>query len=374
MYVCGWADPDLGGFTDDLVGCDTTRSMAYCYNGTNNDAVYGSTPPAIGLCLLQGVPTASDTLCMTSFSRYVNGTDPTDFTQTFHYMEGLENDGSPIHEQDNPSLPITKYPCSGDPVIGTGWLDTAPGDRRFLISTGPFSMAPRDSQQVVYALCVGQGTDLLSSITALRSIVDRLGGGCRYAPEIPTAISAALLDAIAEKDRVRLTWVVSQAMGVLAEVFRRRATEDWLDLGPAAPDGSGQLVFEDRNVQAGQRYEYRLVLHEASGETTTLTSWVEVPGEATPSVAVLRVAGENPSGGTLHVSYGLPSGGSVRLEVFDVQGRKVAVLANAFASAGWHEIQWNGRGDQGSSVASGLYLLRLSSRYGILLRKATIAR
>jgi hypothetical protein len=300
---------------------------------------------------------------MSSFTRYVSGAVPADFTETFHEMEGLQGDGSPIHEFDNPSLPITTYPWSGDPVIGSGWLDTTPDDKLFLISTGPFSMAPGDSQQVVYALCVGQGADRLSSITALRSIVDQLGGGCRYAPEIPTAISAALLDAIAEKDRVRLTWVVSQATGASAEVFRRRATEDWVDLGPAAPDGSGQLVFEDRTVLAGQRYEYRLVLHEASGETTTLESWVEVPGEATPSVAMLRVAGENPSGGTLHVSYGLPSGGPVRLEVFDVQGRKVAVLADAFASAGWHEIQWNGRGDGGSSVASGLYLLRLSSRY-----------
>ena len=103
--------------------------------------------------------------------------------------------------------------------------------------------------------------------------------------------------------------------------------------------------------------------------TTTLETWVDVPGEATPSVPLLRVVGENPSGGNLRVSYGLPSGGPVRLEVFDVQGRRVAMLANAFASAGWHEIQWNGR-----AVASGLYFMRLSSRYGVLLRKAIIAR
>jgi len=374
MYVSAWADPDLGGFTDDLIGCDTTRSMAYCYNGTDSDAIYGAAPPAIGLCLIQGVPTATDTLCMTAFSKYVNGTDPMDYSETYHTMEGLTNDGSPIHELNNISLPITTCPYSGDPLLGTGWVDSAPGDRRFLISTGPFAMAPGDSQQVVYAICIGQGTDRLSSVTALRSLVDQIGGGCRNSPEIPTAVSATLLDAMAEKDRVRLTWAVSDPGGVSAEVFRRDARTDWMDLGPAESDGLGRIVYEDRTVQAGKRYGYRLVLRERSGETTALESWVEVPGEATPSIAMLRVAGENPSGGNLRVSYALPSGGPVRLEVFDVQGRRVAVLANAFASSGWHEIEWNGRADRGAAVASGLYLMRLSSRYGVLLRKAIIAR
>jgi hypothetical protein len=69
------------------------------------------------------------------------------------------------------------------------------------------------------------------------------------------------------------------------------------------------------------------------------------------------------------VSYGLPSGGPIRLEVFDVQGRRVAVAASGFASAGWHEARWTTR-DQ----ASGVYFLRLTSREGVLLRKAVIAR
>jgi hypothetical protein len=48
MFVSAWGDPDLGGFTDDLVGCDTTRSLGYAYNATNADAQYGSKPPAVG--------------------------------------------------------------------------------------------------------------------------------------------------------------------------------------------------------------------------------------------------------------------------------------------------------------------------------------
>jgi hypothetical protein len=31
-YFAMWVDPDLGCYTDDYVGCDTTRSLAYTYN------------------------------------------------------------------------------------------------------------------------------------------------------------------------------------------------------------------------------------------------------------------------------------------------------------------------------------------------------
>src|SRR5262249_29493538 len=65
MYVSQWCDPDLGGFTDDLVGCDTTRSIGFCYNATNADAVYGTRPPAEGFDFLSGAVNAvGDTLGM----------------------------------------------------------------------------------------------------------------------------------------------------------------------------------------------------------------------------------------------------------------------------------------------------------------------
>jgi len=98
MYFTFWSDPDLGGFTDDLVGCDTTRSMGYCYNATNADAQYGSAPPAVGYDLLRG-PRVSlgggvyDTLGMTSFNKFINGTDPRSSVETYNYMQGLHADG-----------------------------------------------------------------------------------------------------------------------------------------------------------------------------------------------------------------------------------------------------------------------------------------
>ena len=80
-------------------------------------------------------------------------------------MQGLNKDGTPLTD---PSGQVTRYYGAGDPVKGTGWRDSDPADRRMMLSSGPFTMAPGDTQIVVVAVLVGQGADRLTSITALR--------------------------------------------------------------------------------------------------------------------------------------------------------------------------------------------------------------
>ncbi|TMQ47305.1 MAG: hypothetical protein E6K71_10310 [Candidatus Eisenbacteria bacterium] len=172
-YFSLWSDPDLGGFTDDLVGYDMTLGMGYCYNATNSDAVYGAMPPAVGYCLLGGpirsAPCGSDTLGVTSFIKYINGTDPRTADEVYNYLQGLHADGTPFHVNDDPDQPFTTFLVSGDPVAGTGWLDSNPADRRLAVTTGPFLLQPTEAKEIAFAILVGQGTDRLSSISELRN-------------------------------------------------------------------------------------------------------------------------------------------------------------------------------------------------------------
>lgn len=186
-YISCWADPDLGDAGDDFVGCDTSLSLGYCYND-GSDATYGDAPPACGYDFFQGpiVPSPGDSawvsskgiyiqdyrnLPMTSFNKYINGTDPKNAQQTYNYMQGLTPDGDP--QSDPNTGEVTTYVVAGDPVAGTGWLDDASDDRRYMMSSGPFNMAPGDTQEVVIAVLVGQGADRLASITTLKQ-VDRV--------------------------------------------------------------------------------------------------------------------------------------------------------------------------------------------------------
>jgi len=172
-YFTLWSDVDLGGFSDDLAGCDPALGLGYVYNQTNNDAQYGSAPPAVGFLLLQGPivnqGAAYDTLGVTAFRTSAGVDDPFTASARYATMRGLMNDGSPMHEMGNPGLPVTTYQFSGDPVQGTGWRDTVSGDKRILLSSGPFALAPGETQDVWAALVVGQGSDRLSSIADLRS-------------------------------------------------------------------------------------------------------------------------------------------------------------------------------------------------------------
>ncbi len=170
VYIAVWDDPDLGDAGDDVVGCDTTLSMGYCYNGSPTDATYGTTPPALGFDFFQGPLVDGEFLPMTSFVYYWNGApdpygDPEDATQCFNFMKGYASDGSSYTDDEgNP----TKFVFAGDPVSGSGYLDTEPADRRFLISSGPFTLAAGDEQVIVGAKIIAPGTDNIAAVRALR--------------------------------------------------------------------------------------------------------------------------------------------------------------------------------------------------------------
>jgi hypothetical protein len=168
-YVSVWNDPDLGGFTDDLVGCAPTPSLAFCYNADNDDAVYGFAPPAVGYDFVRGpIGSGGTPLGMTAFSRFWSATDgdPSHFSEVYNSMQGLHRDGTAVIDPTT-GLP-TKYFFPGDPVTGQGWLDAQPADRRFLTTSGPFTMAPGESQDVVAAIVIGQSHDRLASIADMR--------------------------------------------------------------------------------------------------------------------------------------------------------------------------------------------------------------
>ncbi len=69
----------------------------------------------------------------------------------------------------------------------------------------------------------------------------------------------------------------------------------------------------------------------------------------------------NPFNAETKISFSLPSESVVRLEVFDMLGRRVATLADGVMPAGRHDVTWNGRTDSGESLSSGMYFYRLKT-------------
>jgi len=59
------------------------------------------------------------------------------------------------------------------------------------------------------------------------------------------------------------------------------------------------------------------------------------------------------------VHFALPTAEEVELALFNLIGQRVATLARGWREAGSHALRWDGRGDGGHALASGVYLYRL---------------
>jgi len=87
----------------------------------------------------------------------------------------------------------------------------------------------------------------------------------------------------------------------------------------------------------------------------TLTT-IAAEADSLPQKMSLEQAQPNPSNSRSLIKYGLPESGQVRLEIFDLLGRRAAVLVDEVMSAGWHRAEF----DSGE-LSSGVYFARLES-------------
>ncbi len=121
---------------------------------------------------------------------------------------------------------------------------------------------------------------------------------------------------------------------------------------------------------------------------TTLAHEIPVTGDAVSNVAVAAPAPPafalaqnqpNPFGRATQIRYALPIAADVTLEVFNLQGRRVATLVRAFQSPGWYTVPF-GRGAEIASGArveampSGVYFYRLHAGSFTSTRKMLYVR
>lgn len=86
----------------------------------------------------------------------------------------------------------------------------------------------------------------------------------------------------------------------------------------------------------------------------------ERPEPAIPQQFRLGQNFPNPFNPTTTIAYEVPKPGSrVEVVVFDVTGRRVAVLVNDHKDPGFYSLSWDGRNRNGESLASGVYFLRM---------------
>ena len=182
-FFAMWIDFDLGCYTDDYIGCDTTRSLGYCYNQKELDgttgcicdqavATYCDRIPIIGVDYFRGPNDEfGRELGMSSFTYYNNGvgvgnpaagtTDPATATEYYNYISGSWKDGTPFtfggsgYSPNTPGKKV-KYAFTDAPDNTNGWSmysqGLPAGDRRIIQASGPFKLKPGAINELIIGL------------------------------------------------------------------------------------------------------------------------------------------------------------------------------------------------------------------------------
>ena len=81
----------------------------------------------------------------------------------------------------------------------------------------------------------------------------------------------------------------------------------------------------------------------------------------TPVSVRLLKAWPNPFNPVTTIGFEIDITGPVSLRIYDASGRLVKTLANGIFTTGLHEMVWNGTGDYGQRISSGVYFCRFES-------------
>jgi hypothetical protein len=125
---------------------------------------------------------------------------------------------------------------------------------------------------------------------------------------------------------------------------------------------ASQGVHEHWNDAANKQYSRNL--GTGDGIDLVFMDMVTSVAEEKGGVArtfILHPNYPNPFNGSTTISYQLQSPGFVKLEIYNSIGQMVRTLISDEQTAGDYRVTWNGRSDDGSDLASGLYYCSLTA-------------
>jgi len=125
-------------------------------------------------------------------------------------------------------------------------------------------------------------------------------------------------------------------------------------------------VYRHNGTDSGTPLTYDLV--------TSATAFVGVDDAPETTELLFAGARPNPVRDGTRFAYSLPQAGTVRLALYDVGGRRVRMIVDGIRSAGSHNEAWDGRGDDGGPVSSGLYWARFEAAGRSFTRRVSVLR
>jgi hypothetical protein len=134
------------------------------------------------------------------------------------------------------------------------------------------------------------------------------------------------------------------------------------------PGNSVVFIFKNiRDLTDSAMFEFR-TWEDAGWEESLFISYTP-PSDVHDEDSLMRESAwslldqnyPNPFNLNTNIYYCIPSQGEVKLTIYDLLGRRVRTLLDGYQSDGCRSLNWDGRDEQGNTVASGIYFYRLDS-------------
>ena len=194
-------------------------------------------------------------------------------------------------------------------------------------------------------------------------------------------------NATSTKGYVTLTWTTESEIENQGFILERRlAGETSLQelssfadnpqlLGQGSTTARNTYTYTDKAVTTGQTYTYQLSDVDYSGKLTKHTA-ISVTVKAfaedlKPGSMVLHSAYPNPFNPSTIISFTMAgeTHNDASVQVYDINGRFVKSLFSGATEPGDYTVKWNG-----STVASGVYFIRLASGNDVQIQRVTLLR
>ena len=289
-YIGLWTDLDVTDPQYNPFSIDTITQTGYCWDDSPFDSLY-YLPKAVGYTLLYGprVPESSSSaifqgrqvqgyrnLPLSSFWGMRNDAGPlfpagpTNMVEAWNVARGYDKAGNVVIDSVT-KLP-TRFPWSGDPLTGTGWIYTnyTDGEAGLMFFTGPFTLAPGDTQWTMIALQSAGARDKRDAIRTIRNNAARIRAMSYEEIALPGPLSVGEKTGRGRTDfRLEQNWpnpfnpstVVSSQLPVASNVkltvYNVLGQEVVVLVNEQRAAGSYQDVFDGSRLASGVYY-YRL--------------------------------------------------------------------------------------------------------------------
>jgi len=181
-------------------------------------------------------------------------------------------------------------------------------------------------------------------------------------------------------------WPVATAPSVSTFRLDQRGevTHRYRSSSPSTSVNEGQPVGVMTQLDQGQTYLFGFHLwYMRRDGARQLVDWImnRIPTGMThdtsatlPSQFMLSQNYPNPFNPSTTITYAVPRKSDVRLEIFNILGQNVRTLVQENKSAGNYRVSWDGRGNQGRALSTGVYLYRLTAGESVLTRKMLLLK